>query len=140
MNISSTTTATSKLYPDVTFTFRKFSEKRHQDFSLATSEAKYRLRDLLAELDTLKLPEGVEPDQVQTAKLGNLHDQINSLIDREFSPAWITHYLKSVDGLTIDDQPCTIELFLTDAPSDLYRECVSVIQKQAELLVEEKNA
>jgi len=137
MKILTSEVVPSTLYPDVKYTFRKFSQARHLNFQKDTAEARFRLRKMVKELQSLEPAPGQEAKGEDLLKFNNLSDEINMLVGQEINPKWIKHYLKSIEGLEFDDAPATVETFLSDAPADMYQECIQLIQKMAELTLEE---
>ena len=84
--------------------------------------------------------EGTKLDQETIWKRTALIEKIDELTNRVIRPEWVRVYVKEIHGLEIDGQPATIESFLSDAPSEMFVECVELIKGQAELSpVEVKN-
>lgn len=58
---------------------------------------------------------------------------------RECTPAMIRFFLLSIDGLTIDDQPATADLLISDGPDDLQHEIAAAISSQLGLTNADKS-
>ncbi|HXS93184.1 MAG TPA: hypothetical protein VN736_01195 [Candidatus Limnocylindrales bacterium] len=133
-----TTNLQSKLYPEVSYKVRTLSEGRRQQVMASVADATYTMYELVGKANALLPVEGETLDSETQWKRTALIDQINEITSREIWPAWIRTYVVSIDGLDIDGTPATVDTFLSDAPTDLFAECVNLIKGQAELSPEEK--
>lgn len=129
-------------FEDVSFTLKKLTEGRRIKLNLALADVSARLRELVAESETLvpTLPEGQERatlDPVTLARVRTLTEQTNLLIDSEVNPAWVRWGLDKIEGLEIDGEAATVETLISDGPAELYTEILTAIRKEAELSPEE---
>ena len=134
MNLLTKRTLTSKLFPEVTYEARSFSEGRRQALVASIAEDTYKLYELIGAANSI-LPtvEGETMTQEQLWKRTAIVDQINQLTAAKIHPSWIRAYLISIKGLDIDGVPATVDTFINDAPPDLFAELVTLIKDEAEL-------
>ncbi len=144
MNFESITTlkSTTPGFESVSFTLRKMTEGRRNKLKLAQADTMGKIRDLMADLESLNptLPEGIEQPTVDPktrAKLTTISEAVNILVESEIDPSWVKHGLKKIEGLDIDGVAATVESFIEDAPTELFQEVLTAIRNSAELTVAE---
>jgi hypothetical protein len=129
-------------FEDVHFTLKKMTEGRRTKLNLSLAPHKAKLRDLMAEAESLNpaVEEGQDApklDAQTVAKVQNIHDALNSLVESEINPAWFRYGLDKIEGLEIDGAQATVETLMSDGPSELFTEILQAIRTEAELSPEE---
>lgn len=156
MNFSSKIFTESKTCPGVSFTISRFTEGRRIELSLKLAEVKAELEQF--KRDAIPLAEKAAPvveqlkaaitaqDKAAIEQLSKNLDfidiieherKINSLIQNKIDPVYVRALLLSIDGLTIDDEPATVESIINNGPRELYAEIVSAVRHELGLSEEE---
>jgi hypothetical protein len=136
MNFESQVTRKSDLpdFSDVSFTVHKLTEGRRLKIRLSLAEPNRRLRDLMAEKEAAEGKPPAEQLAIYTRVLADMQD----VIDDQITPVWVRGLLVSIDGLTINGEPATVEALIEEGPRDLYREIAGVIGKEVGLTEKER--
>lgn len=141
MKYQSTKTIQSEACDGVSFTVRKVTVRRRAELEDKQSKYRERLRALHDERDPLSEEYGATPAGFPTDKLKRLYELTQQIqrIDRdEMTPEAVRHCLVSIDGLTVDDQPATLDLVLANGPDELYEEIARAVASELGLLPDER--
>lgn len=124
----------SKSMPGVTFTVRRLNQiqRAKRDLALASTRIDQLARDWRAGTKGMKAGDTVtDPALLQLAADISLEDTVHSL------PVVLRHGLVSIEGLSIDGAPATVEMLISDGPEDLITEIKEACQAAAGLSVEQ---
>ena len=129
-------------YEEVRYKLNLLTEGRSIDLNIEQAPYKAELRDLMAESEAIQTKdEAGNPlpitDPATLAKLNNLTDRINLLIQGKINPSWIKFGLVEVDGLEIDGEKPSVEAFTAKAPPELFQEVLALIHREAHLSPDE---
>src|SRR5579863_5352323 len=96
-------------YEEVRYKLNLLTEGRSIILNLEQAPHKAELRYLMAEAESLQPKDDEDKllpvtDPIVLAKVNNLNDKINVLIQSKINPSWIKFGLVEVDGLEIDGE------------------------------------
>jgi hypothetical protein len=139
MNFESRTTIQSTLpaFEGVSFTVHTLNEPRRMKARLALADTSRRLREIAAQATaavggkSLEDPTKFSPEEM--AAFLPFSERSGDIWAADVVPAWIRALLISVQGLTIDGKPATVESFIEDGPAALYAEVARHITNEAGL-------
>src|ERR1051325_1020311 len=129
ISFTSKLTLESKEFPGVKVHMNKFSVAHRAQISLALADCRAKINEVYRKmLDYIPVPDetdehGVvikpgdskEVREAKTVQRIILQSEIKALEDAYIKPAWLRHYVTSVEGAELDGQPITAELLVTGA-------------------------
>lgn len=142
LELSSTKTIESKLYPGVVLKYRVMTEGVRNRINLDMASVLAEVRTARAEMSMLNLPkkdDGVTIDEDKTTALDEanvltLVDKVERLNRAFVDPAYFRHSFVSVEGVVVDGvTPATADAFRDLAPERLFQEFCSAIRAEVEL-------
>jgi hypothetical protein len=141
------------LYPGVGYVIKRLSVIERAQRDLALAEDIHQLEEWQAELETLPAPPKVKPGETVLVKDGEtppllptpeqatrrryLSRKINSLMNAKIKGPIIRAGLVSVSGLAVNDQPMTIDQFLSLADEPLIDEAYIFCEGASRLAIEQ---
>ncbi len=130
MNFDSRITLPSSLpeFAGVKFTFNKMTEGRRIKLRLAMADYHAKLREITDQAS--KIMEDTPEDAL---KAFVLHQKVSEIVSDQINPMWVRWGLKSIDGLTIDGEPATVESLIESGPPELYAEIADAIKSASGL-------
>jgi hypothetical protein len=130
LSLKTKITVASQIDPDVKYVLRKMTERRRAARELEFAPLYQKALDLDAkgvEASKLAQDSGSDKDFIRA------NNEASLFAFSEWYPAWIKWGIAKIDGLTIDDEPATIEKFCEFADEELILEAFRLIQEQAGL-------
>lgn len=103
------------------------SEGRRIKLRLALAPELAVLRTKLYEAQSM------QKEDTSLAVVQQLGDEITIISEDKINPAYVRWGLHSIEGLTIDDTPATVESLIESGPRDLYNEILDAIKKESGL-------
>jgi hypothetical protein len=154
----------SKLVPGLSYQLRKMANGRRMALTSATSIIQQKINDRMGELEAItrqvqdaidsgvelptviadQLSDRTEPVTETCRALMRSRDKIqfeeiwNDLTVTQLFPALIRWGVKSIDGMTVDGVPVTVEAFLEGTPDDLIIEVGTKIRKLTQMSFDEQ--
>ena len=133
MNFESRIKFESKAVPGVTVKLNKMTEGRRIKLRLQLAEYFAEMRDLMDQIAALKAEAQSNPEAQTEIKASDLSFRVDTIIREKIRPGKFKWGVHSVDGLTIDGVPATIDSLLEDGPAELYIEIIDEIDRVARL-------
>jgi len=118
----------------VKYALNRMTENRRVKLRLMLADGRAKMNDVMRQIEEIrKQPE----EQQSSAELMSLNDVFEDVVSTNINPVWIKWGLARVSGLIVDGRELGVEDFL-DFPSELYREIVNTVQRNAEMSGEEE--
>lgn len=145
-DFKSTETIESAVIPGVRFNIRKPTQGRRIELHLSIAEAASKYAAKIGELGKLRIDKKQDDGTVKVE--WSNQDEANriaaaaDIIDiTELTPRYIRWGLLSIEGLTIDGEPATVETLISDGPEEIIPEIRDAIKSRLGLtVVQQKNS
>jgi hypothetical protein len=146
MNYTSTESFESKVFPGVTVTLKKMSSRRRAEFNLSMAPLLAKARNLAIANEPIEqeYAEHVKASEIAKAngstdlpvfpdakldQLGKAWTEQRRFEQDEMSPQILRWGVASIDGLTIDGKPATVESLIDAGPPELSEEITAEVTR-----------